>query len=56
MANFSLSVLTDLKQRGVVDILIACIDGLVPHLNLEASIVQCLFEYNTLIYLMGIWV
>lgn len=27
-ANFWLGVLTDLKQRGVADILIACIDGL----------------------------
>jgi len=27
-AKFWLSVLTDLKQRGVEDILIACIDGL----------------------------
>lgn len=27
-ANFWLSVLTDLQNRGVEDILIACIDGL----------------------------
>jgi transposase-like protein len=27
-ANFWLGVITDLKQRGVRDILIACIDGL----------------------------
>ncbi len=27
-ANFWLGVITDLKQRGVQDILIACIDGL----------------------------
>lgn len=27
-AKFWLSVLTDLKQRGIEDILIACIDGL----------------------------
>ena len=27
-ANFGLSVLTDLQNRGVKDILIACVDGL----------------------------
>ena len=28
VANFWLSVLTDLKNRGIEDILIACVDGL----------------------------
>ncbi|MEY3107492.1 MAG: hypothetical protein RIT35_1670 [Pseudomonadota bacterium] len=29
-AHFWLGVLNDLKARGVEDILIACIDGLIP--------------------------
>lgn len=49
-ANFWLGVLNDLKQRGVVDLLIACIDGLkgfaeaiqtiYPHTEIQSCIVH----------------
>ena len=37
-ANFWLSVLTDLQNRGVKDILIACIDGLTGFLDAIQSV------------------
>jgi putative transposase len=49
-ANFWLGVLNDLKQRGVADLLIACIDGLkgfpeaiqtiYPHTEIQSCVVH----------------
>jgi putative transposase len=67
-ANFWLGVITDLKQRGVDDILIACIDNLTgfdqaigtifPHTEIQSCIVHQIrnsIKYVANKYLPVIW-